>query len=74
MACETWKIRARVMTQRRERSHGRDSKMRGFQSQKASMPVSAPHLPFPSVPADGSLGYTLVWGELEKKLEYEEIY
>lgn len=38
------------------------------------MPVSAPHLTSPLAPADGSLGYLLVWGELGKKLEYEEIY
>ena len=32
------------------------------------MPVSATHLPFPLVPADGSLRYILVLGELEKSL------
>lgn len=32
------------------------------------MPVSAPHLSFPLVPANGSLKYILVLGELEKSL------
>ena len=34
MACETLKIRARIMTQHGEGSHGRDSKMREFRSQE----------------------------------------
>lgn len=35
---------------------------------KAGMPVSTPHLTSPLVPADGSLRYILVLGELEKSL------
>lgn len=39
-----------------------------FDHRKASVTGSAPHLPFPLVPADGSLRYIPVLGELEKSL------
>lgn len=47
MACETRKIRARIMSQHRETSHGRDSKMWGFQSQEGrhAGECSTPDLP-----------------------------